>query len=256
MPNTTSSIFTTFTAATKAKASEVNDNFDFSEFNLWPHVGGVKTDNAFYLGDTDAAWIGLYTHSLDPLGVTGVAIGTTTVANASDVAFEVAGAKAILVSRLTLTERDALTPINGMFIYNSTDELFNIYENGAWQTMGEKIGYVHTSTSFTAATTITAHSGSGRIKNITTAQPAGDLRQLDLSMTVDGVGYTINGATNATGFVAVIIDDRNTTTAFRVVYTTAAFALPQDLDIFFKTSFELKGTAVNANSITVHYEKS
>ena len=32
----------------------------------------------------------------------------------------------------TTTQRDALTAANGMVIYNSTDNKFQGYENGAW----------------------------------------------------------------------------------------------------------------------------
>ncbi len=35
---------------------------------------------------------------------------------------------------MTTTQRDALTPVNGMQIYNSTTAVFNFYENGAWVT--------------------------------------------------------------------------------------------------------------------------
>ena len=41
---------------------------------------------------------------------------------------------ALLVSRMTTTQRDALTAINGMIIYNSTTNAFNFYEAGAWVT--------------------------------------------------------------------------------------------------------------------------
>ena len=41
---------------------------------------------------------------------------------------------ALLLTRLTTPERNALTAINGMCIYNSTDNAFNFYENGAWVT--------------------------------------------------------------------------------------------------------------------------
>ncbi len=34
--------------------------------------------------------------------------------------------------KLTTTQRDALSPINGMIIYNSTTNAFNFYENGSW----------------------------------------------------------------------------------------------------------------------------
>ena len=49
----------------------------------------------------------------------------------ADSALEVA-TKPILFPRLTTTERDALTGVNGMVIYNSTDNRFQGYQNGAW----------------------------------------------------------------------------------------------------------------------------
>lgn len=36
--------------------------------------------------------------------------------------------------QLTTAERDALTAVNGMIIYNTTTNAFNFYENGAWVT--------------------------------------------------------------------------------------------------------------------------
>lgn len=39
---------------------------------------------------------------------------------------------ALLISRMTTTQRDALTPVNGMVLYNSTTNKFQGYENGAW----------------------------------------------------------------------------------------------------------------------------
>ncbi len=36
------------------------------------------------------------------------------------------------LSNLTTAERDALTAANGMVIYNTTDNKFQGYENGAW----------------------------------------------------------------------------------------------------------------------------
>ncbi len=41
---------------------------------------------------------------------------------------------ALLVSRMTTVQRDALTAVNGMIIYNSTTNAFNFYENGFWVT--------------------------------------------------------------------------------------------------------------------------
>ena len=36
------------------------------------------------------------------------------------------------LSNLTTTQRNALTAMNGMVIYNTTDNKFQGYENGAW----------------------------------------------------------------------------------------------------------------------------
>ncbi len=39
---------------------------------------------------------------------------------------------ALLLNRLTTTQRDALTPVDGMLLYNSTTNTFQGYENGTW----------------------------------------------------------------------------------------------------------------------------
>ena len=45
---------------------------------------------------------------------------------------KVNGAFELLLGNMTTTERDALTAANGMIIYNTTDNKFQGYENGAW----------------------------------------------------------------------------------------------------------------------------
>jgi hypothetical protein len=35
--------------------------------------------------------------------------------------------------RMTTTERDAITPVNGMIIYNITTNRFERYENDVWE---------------------------------------------------------------------------------------------------------------------------
>lgn len=39
---------------------------------------------------------------------------------------------ALLVPRMTTTQRDALTAVNGMIVYNTTTNAFNFYENSGW----------------------------------------------------------------------------------------------------------------------------
>ena len=41
---------------------------------------------------------------------------------------------ALLLTRMTTAQRNALTAVNGMIIYNSTTTAFNFYENGGWVT--------------------------------------------------------------------------------------------------------------------------
>ena len=60
-----------------------------------------------------------------PAAITGTAISGTSIAITGT-------AGALTVSVLTTTQRNALSAANGMIIYNSTDNKFQGYENGAW----------------------------------------------------------------------------------------------------------------------------
>lgn len=46
----------------------------------------------------------------------------------------VSNTQPLTVASLTTIERDAITPVNGMILYNTTTNQFNFYENGAWVT--------------------------------------------------------------------------------------------------------------------------
>lgn len=41
----------------------------------------------------------------------------------------------VVLLSLTTTQRDALTPANGMIIYNTTDNRFQAYESGSWKNL-------------------------------------------------------------------------------------------------------------------------
>ena len=60
-----------------------------------------------------------------------VGIGTTTPATSAKLELS-STTGALLLTRMTTTQRNALTAVNGMVIYNSTTNAFNFYENGAW----------------------------------------------------------------------------------------------------------------------------
>ena len=62
-----------------------------------------------------------------------LSVGIRTSSIDSGAALEVDGTTGgILFPRLTTTERDALTPVNGLVIYNSTTNKLQVYAGGAW----------------------------------------------------------------------------------------------------------------------------
>ena len=60
-----------------------------------------------------------------------VGIGTVFPQGALDVSSTTGG---FIVPRMTTTQRNALTAVNGMIIYNASTNQFNFYENGSWVT--------------------------------------------------------------------------------------------------------------------------
>lgn len=63
-------------------------------------------------------------------------VGIGTAAPATSALLELASTTgALLVPRMTTTQRDALTPVNGMIIYNSTTATMQGYIAGAWTNM-------------------------------------------------------------------------------------------------------------------------
>ena len=268
MPNTSSATWPSLLAGNRARASEVEAKFDFSEHHLWPHSAGTAVNNTYDLGNTTAAyWRTAWVNSLNATTTAnGVAIGTTTVASNSDVALEIATPRTLLLPRVTTAQRDAFTGINGMLIYNNTAAQFQKYGNGAWRAMGgSAIGLaVDFNTSVTdsiaGATTTTQflnYSGSGRLRKLivtTAGSGAGDQAKYFI------VPDSITAAT--------VLVDANTAfavTTSSLYLASAGATLPMDftggavdllVDIFFKNTLDIyvQRNASGAGTITAQVQ--
>lgn len=60
-------------------------------------------------------------------------VGVRNTSPATSAALDIGGTTgALLIPRLTTTQKNALTAVNGMVCYDSTLNKFQGYENGAW----------------------------------------------------------------------------------------------------------------------------
>ena len=60
-------------------------------------------------------------------------VGINTTVRIEDTTLQIGGQKAILLSRLTTAQRDALTGTSGMLIYNATTNKLNVYTGAGWE---------------------------------------------------------------------------------------------------------------------------
>ena len=265
MPNTTSATWPTLSAGQVARASDVEAKFDWSEFHIWPHSLGNATDNTYDLGNTvTASWRCLYSYSINATSTArGLAIGTTTVANNSSTALENSGTTAILLPRLSTTQRDALTAADGMVVYNTTTSTMQKRENGAWANMGgtdygmvASVRVVTSSAVNQDMINLTAVAGkiSGMVFGATTTS------QPEVTLTLDGTAYTASG-TAASVFEYLIFDYRDTTTLFHLgLNTTTLSPIPAEglIEANFRTSARVQVRAAGSaqNTFRLFYARS
>lgn len=171
----------TLTAGAIARASDVNAHFAWIEGDIVPQSGGSQTTGAYYLGTTGAMWLGVYTKSINPTSTAnGVAIGTTA-ADAGSL-LDIAGTKALIIPRLSSTQRDALTGRDGMIIFNTSTSQLQGFKNSQWSNVGGSVLQTRAATvtsvvNGTTVTVINIASGGGRLNALsvfaqnTNAQP-------------------------------------------------------------------------------------
>jgi len=107
-----------------------------SNYNVWSISpdGPAKGSGLNFIYEANSSNIHVVTPKVVFSGNGNVGIGTASPATSAKL--EIAGTTgALLVPRLTTTERNALTAVNGMIIYNTTDNKMQGRINGAWTDM-------------------------------------------------------------------------------------------------------------------------
>lgn len=244
MPLTTTALWPDLVAGKKAKASEVEAKFDWLEGSLFPHNSGNATNNAYDIGTSTynfrTGYFGtsVYTPALNPTTTaSGVAIGKDT-ANANTCLDLSAMPKAFYMPLLTTTQRDALTPAEGMLIYNTTNTRAERYEGGQWLAMNNPIGFkekvYNASINSNTYTDLLNVTGSGRlISAIWNSTSGGTGSTQTVSLIIDGTTYGISFL-NTTTVMYVGLDNIGTANEF--TYTIS----PHIIDISFKNSLQIQ----------------
>lgn len=244
--------FFTFTAGTPARASEVDSDFDWLQRDIVPMLNGNLTDLAYDLGTTTAAWRRLYVSQINPTTTEApLLVGTTTAANASSTVVEFAGTGTVLLPRITTTQRNLLTGVNGMMIYNSSANVFQLYENGAWRNMGIRIeaGTVNkvavAGTTTGVFVTILSLATAGRLDSIGLTGQAID--QAVMRIAVNSVTSTIDQTLMTTTGRSIFRDFGFTTSIYAITNGASSIGA---LDIHFTTLDVQQAGTVSAASIT------
>jgi hypothetical protein len=126
----------------------------YAGFDTSASGGTINNAYGLYVADLNnastttsayAVWISNQTASSNTFGIYqlgsatknyfGGQVGLGTNSPNTSAALEISSTtRALIVSRMTTTQRNALTPVNGMIIYNTSTNQFNFRENGVWVT--------------------------------------------------------------------------------------------------------------------------
>jgi hypothetical protein len=171
--------------------------------------GGLDV-NTRIEGDTDP-FLGFFDASLDAVG-----IGASSIDAAAKLQID-STTKGLLGPRMTGAERDAITsPPNGLQLYNTTSEKWNVRENGAWSQFTSGGGEIVAETvqATTSGTAFDFTSLPANIQRITIILEQlswdggdGTLIQIGDSGGIEATGYDSDGSTSSsnlnssTGFV-------------------------------------------------------
>lgn len=132
--------------------------------------------------------------------------GATKKPTNASVGLEIAGTtKALLYPRMTTTQRNALTAVNGMTVYDSTLDVFECYAGGSWGLCNTSSG----SGTVTSVSVVTANGFAGTVATATST-PA-------ITLTTSVVGV----AKGASGALVAAVADTDYQTAGIVSFVTS-----------------------------------
>jgi hypothetical protein len=162
--------------------------------------GGATTDLVYDLGTTTARWNWGYIdkvmcHFINPTSTSKcIVFGTTTAATTtadSDASVEFAGARGIILPRLSTAQIANLTSVDGMLLFNTTTGQLQVRKNGAWVNQGATVykaqKSVVSSNSAVTQTALNITGGGGRINGVFFKANNSAALLVSASLILDGV---------------------------------------------------------------------